>query len=138
MRFRQIVQCPLGEFWLSMSNALKGAALSGLVFPGLGQIMLKYYKRGMVLLTAVLASLAVMLVEAVERALAVLDKLVLEGATIDIQAISRAAVQVTRASGDFTFNLALAVLVLCWLLGTVDAYRIGRKIDGEELSRGKD
>jgi hypothetical protein len=138
MRFRQIVQCPLGEFWLSMSNALKGAALSGLVFPGLGQIMLKYYKRGMVLLTAVLASLAVMLVEAVERALAVLDKLVLEGATIDIQAISRAAVQVTRASGDFTFNLALAVLVLCWLLGTVDAYRIGTKIDGEELSRSKD
>ena len=29
-----------------MNNSIKGAIFSGLVFPGLGQVILKYYKRG--------------------------------------------------------------------------------------------
>lgn len=40
-----------------MNNSLKGALLSGVVFPGLGQIILKHYKRGIALMFWVLAGI---------------------------------------------------------------------------------
>jgi len=40
-----------------MSNSLKAALLSGLVFPGIGQVVLKRYRRGVVLMLIVLACL---------------------------------------------------------------------------------
>ena len=46
-----------------MNNSLKGALLSGLVFPGLGQIMLKHYKRGFVLMLAITATLMAVLIK---------------------------------------------------------------------------
>ena len=39
-----------------MKNSLKGALLSGLVFPGLGQVVLKHYKRGFALMLTVSVS----------------------------------------------------------------------------------
>ena len=33
-----------------MNNALKGAFLSGLIFPGLGQVVQKHYKRGVLIM----------------------------------------------------------------------------------------
>ena len=39
-----------------MKNSMKGALLSGLVFPGLGQIALKRYRRGFALMLTVMAT----------------------------------------------------------------------------------
>jgi len=46
-----------------MNNSLKGALLSGFVFPGLGQVMLKHYKRGAVLILVVTASVLAFLIK---------------------------------------------------------------------------
>ena len=58
-----------------MNNALKGALLSGLVFPGLGQVNLKHYKRGIALMLIVSISLLVIVVKAVLQALTILSYL---------------------------------------------------------------
>ena len=42
-----------------MNNSLKGALLSGLVFPGLGQIILKHHTRGIAFIIIVSVSLFV-------------------------------------------------------------------------------
>ena len=63
----------------TMNNSLKGAFLSGLIFPGLGQVVLKHYKRGAVIMLTVLVSLSVVAVKAVQHALAILEKIELEG-----------------------------------------------------------
>lgn len=115
-----------------MNNSLKGAFLSGLVFPGLGQVVLKHYKRGAVLMLTVSAGLLVILVIAVQQAFAVLEKLELEGGEINMSEISNAATQAYSTSESFIFNLVLLLMIFCWVIGVVDAYRIGRKKDIEE------
>jgi len=114
-----------------MSNSLKGALLSGLVFPGLGQVVLKRYKRGVVIMLAVLASMTVIVVKAVQNALAILEKLEREGGAIDMTAITNAATQASTGSGNLIINLLLLLVFVSWIIGVVDAYRIGRKIDLE-------
>ncbi len=118
-----------------MNNSLKGAFLSGLIFPGLGQVVLKHYKRGAVIMLTVLVSLSVVVVKAVQHALAILEKIESEGGAISMSTISNAATQAATTSGSLTFNLVLLLVILCWTIGVVDAYRIGKKKDIEEGSR---
>ncbi len=117
-----------------MKNSLKGAFLSGLIFPGLGQIALKHYKRGAVIIIAVLASLSIAVAIAVQYALAILEKIQFEGDTISMSAIMDAATQASTTSGSLAFNIAFFLVILFWIIGAVDAYRIGKKIDIMECS----
>ena len=117
-----------------MNNSLKAAFLSGLIFPGLGQIVLKHYKRGAVIMLTVLVSLSVVVAKAVQHALAILEKIESEGGAISMSTISNAATQASATSGSLTFNLVLLLVTLCWIIGVVDAYRIGKKKDIEEGS----
>ena len=114
-----------------MNTSLKGALLSGVVFPGLGQVRLKHYKRGIVLMFTVFASMVVMVLKAVQQAFTILEKIMLEGGVIDIKTITDAATQAISTSDNVMYNLALLLIVVCWIFGIVDAYRIGKKKDLE-------
>ena len=117
-----------------MNNSLKGAFWSGLVFPGLGQVVLKHYKRGAVIMLMVLVSMSVVVVKAVHSALAILEGIELESGAISMSTISNAANQAPTTSGSLTINLVLLLTILCWIFGVVDAYRIGKEKDIEEGS----
>jgi len=119
-----------------MKSAVKGALLSGLVFPGLGQLVLRQYRRGVLIMLAVLISLSVIVIEIVQQALDILEKIELQGDAIDITAISNAAARESAQSGSVTVNILMLFVAVCWLAGTVDAYRIGRKQDLERDSPG--
>ena len=120
-----------------MNNALKGAFWSGLIFPGLGQVVLKHYKRGAVIMLVVLISMSVVVVKAVHSALAILEKIELESGAISMSTISNAATQASTTSGSLTINLVLLLTILCWVFGVVDAYRIGKEKDIEEGSMSR-
>ncbi len=115
-----------------MTKALKGALLSGVVFPGLGQIAFKRYRRGLILILTVLAGMAVFVVKAAKQAITILENIESGGGDIDAVAISRAAAQVTELSSGLIFNLPLLVIVISWIYATMDAYRIGKQ---EDLSK---
>ena len=115
-----------------MKNALKGALLSGLFFPGLGQIVLKQYRKGAFLMFVVVASLVMFIVMATRQALAVLDKIKAEGGVPDPDTVVRTAAQVTSAHDGTLLNYLLLFLVFCWFFGIIDAYRIGRRMDTAE------
>ena len=117
-----------------MNNSLKGALLSGLVFPGLGQVVLKHYKRGAVIMLTVLLSLSVIVIEAVQKAFTILEKIESEGGTIDMNTISNAATQASTTSDSLIFYLVLLLIIFCWIIGVVDAFRIGKKKDIEQQS----
>lgn len=117
-----------------MKHSVKAAVLSGAVFPGLGQLFLKHYVRGVGLMLAVAVGLFEVVKIALEQALAILEKIQWQGGTIDMAAISNAAARASTSSGSRTFNLFLLFIVACWLFGTVDAYRLGQKKDREEQS----
>ena len=80
----------------------------------------------------VFGSLFVIVLIAVQQAFATLEKINLQDGNIDFNTISNAANNVVGTSDSFIFNLGLILILLCWILGTVDAYRIGRKKDLEE------
>jgi len=118
-----------------MSNSLKGALLSGVIFPGFGQVILKHYKRGIVLMFTVFASLVVIVLKAVQHALTILEKIELDGGVIDIETITAASTQASSASDSLVYNLGLLLILLCWIIGIVDAYRIGKKKDMETINK---
>lgn len=120
-----------------MNNSLKGALLSGVVFPGLGQIILKHYKRGIALMLTVLASLLVIVVKAVQQALTILEKINLEGGAINMSTISNIATKASTTFDSLIFNFVLLLMIFCWVIGVVDAYRIGKKKDLEEQSTSR-
>jgi len=117
-----------------MSNSLKAALLSGLVFPGIGQVVLKRYRRGVVLMLIVLACLFIVVAKAVQQAFSVLKQIELAGGTINVDAILNVATQSSTNSDSIVFNSILLLIIVCWILGVVDAYRIGKKRDLEEQS----
>jgi hypothetical protein len=112
---------------VTVNHSLKGALLSGLVFPGLGQVILKHYKRGTILILTFSASLVVILIKAVQQAFTILERIELEGGAIDMSTISKAATQASTTSDSFIFKFFLLLSILCWIVGVVDAYRVGRK-----------
>ena len=111
---------------------MRGTFLSGVVFPGLGQVILRHYIRGAVIMVTVLVSLSVVIVIAVQNALAILEKIGSEGDAINTSTIWKAATQASTASEGLVFKLLLLLIIFCWIIGTVDAYRIGKKKDIEE------
>lgn len=117
-----------------MNNAIKGMLLSGLVWPGLGQVVLKSYKRGIALMLFVLIAFIWVVVSASRQALAVLEKVASEGGAVDMESISHAASQATTAGDHLLSRLTLLLMLVCWLVGVVDAYATGRKIDLEGRS----
>ena len=112
-----------------MNNSMKAALLSGLVFPGLGQLVLRQYRRGLVIMLAVLICLSVIVIKAVHYARVILENIELQGDVIDMTAISNAATRESLQSGSITLNLLMLFIIVCWVAGTVDAYLIGKKKD---------
>jgi urease gamma subunit len=112
-----------------MTNAIKGVLFSALVFPGLGQIALKRYQRGVVLMLATVAGLVVIVANATREARRILETIESGGGVIDQDAMSRAIAQSTAWSDNLAFNLLLFAITLCWVYAAVDAYRIGKQQD---------
>ena len=120
-----------------MKNSMKGALLSGLVFPGLGQIALKHYWRGFALVLAVMAGLYIMIVTAVQQAYVILDTIEAEGGMPDSDTISQAAAQAAAASDSPMITAVSVLILICWIVGIIDAWRIGKQKDLEEQATGR-
>lgn len=119
-----------------MRKAVKGALLSALVFPGIGQILLKRVQRGVLFLVSALAALVVMIAKVVHEALGIIDALIAEGGVVDPEALSRAASHATGLSDDPLFNGLQVLFIIIWIYGIIDAYGIGKQWDLKEGEAG--
>lgn len=120
-----------------MKKAWKAALLSGIVFPGVGQLWLKRYLRGIILILAVCASAAVVVSKSARQAMDILEKLENEGGTVDMGALMNAVNHAAPAPDDSMARVAMIVMVGGWVVGMVDAYLVGRKEDLEKSAKGK-
>lgn len=115
-----------------MKSSVKAALLSGLVFPGLGQIVLKRYLKGSLLITAVFIAIIMLVMDATQRAQAILEKIEAEGGAISMYTITEAA---NRSAEDYSGtvpSMALLLIFACWCYAIIDAYLIGKKTDSEK------
>jgi hypothetical protein len=107
-----------------MSRSTTAVLLSALVLPGAGHLYLKHFPRGLALIAASLACLWFIVDGAMQQASIVLRKLESEGGALDAGHISELVTQTSGGSGS---SIATSVLIGCWLIGIVDAYRLGKK-----------
>ncbi len=109
-----------------MKTATKAALLSGLVLPGLGQIYLKRYRRGIVILVLVLLALGVIIGTLTAAALQSLKAIESKGGVTDIETISNQAI-IDSAQMGIYLRIILLFILCCWVYSVVDAYRIGMR-----------
>lgn len=112
-----------------MKSAWKGALLSALVFPGLGQMMLKRTLRGLAVIGATLAGVVVFVVKATAIAVQAIEAPIGSSGTLDMAAVNAAAGQAVASADGLVMRGALLWITVCWILATVDAYFLGRKLD---------
>ena len=109
-----------------MKKVEKAFLLSVLVFPGSGHILLKRYLTGFSLI--IIASIAsyFLIYGVINQALEIADKIksgeVYPDLSVILELVSRSS-----ASAEFeSVNTAMIVLLVVWLIGILDSYRIGR------------
>ena len=108
-----------------MKRSSKAALLSGLVFPGIGHIVLKQYLRGSILILFALGALSVIVTRIFQRALTLVDRINSGDIPVDTGAITEMVSNSTSGADSFIENIAVVVLVACWLIGIIDSYRLG-------------
>ena len=109
-----------------MKSSIKAALLSGLVFPGLGQIYLKRYTRGLTILILVLSALCIIIGTVVASALESLKAIQSGGGIADMQTVSNLA-RIDSVHSGINLNFILLFVLCCWLFSVLDDYRIGEK-----------
>lgn len=109
-----------------MKTATKAALLSGLVFPGIGQMYLKRFRRGLLFMIPVLLGLVLIVVMATAGALESLRAIQAQGGTVDTNTLTALAQSHAKETAGY-FRTILLFIIFCWLSAIIDAYRIGSK-----------
>lgn len=108
-----------------MKKSTKSALLSALIFPGIGHLHLKCYKRGLVLMIGSLAALVMLIQQALERAADILNKMETSGTMLSNQEIA----ELISGSPNDSINIAAIVIAVCWFFGIFDSFRTGKQQD---------
>lgn len=112
-----------------MKYSIGAPLLSGLIFPGLGQLYLRYYKTGLVMLIIAFFCVGTVVTEAMSKAMKIASDLEQSGAILDQAAITRAVEQSSQNYDSTLVNLAMFGLVICWLASVIHAYLAGKARD---------
>ena len=108
-----------------MTRSTKVALLSGLIFPGIGHMVLKQYLRGSVLMLAALIAVSVFVTTAIKRALTVVERINSGEIPIETGTITDAIANSTSGPDSLIVNISVIVLGASWLIGIIDSYRLG-------------
>ena len=114
-----------------MKKSVKAALLSALVFPGAGHIFLKKYIPGVLLMGASICGIYYITSKVVEQAMQITGKILSDGTQMDALAIAELVSRQPIAAEAYLLNIASALIFICWVIGIVDAYRVGRVQDNE-------
>lgn len=107
-----------------MDRPVKAALISALVFPGAGHLYLKRGARACLFLLPALAAVMVFLNDAIEQATAIADQILSGRMPADPAALAARIEQ--QGGGSAMGNVAAAVMIICWIGATVDAYLLAK------------
>ncbi len=102
------------------------ALLSAFVFPGAGHFFLKKHITGTVLAGAAFVSLFFVISKTIERALQITEKIQRGEVQLDVAAITELVLKQPTGTEAQLLSIASAILIISWLIGIVDSYRVGR------------
>jgi hypothetical protein len=113
-----------------MKASIRGMLLSGLVYPGLGQLILGRLTSGIILALFATITFIVLIYRVVERVYRLIDQILplLADNALDVTALKELLSR-DAAGGWVVEKICLIGLVICWLVAIGHAYFVGKKID---------
>ena len=118
-----------------MKVSYKAALLSTFVFPGVGQLYLKKYRRGLAIMFLSCTGLGYMIWSATVSAINRLDDVMvkMQGDTTNLQKLSEIVGSKTLTTDPY-YDTVFYFTVCIWIFAIIDAYRIGkqRELQDEE------
>jgi TM2 domain-containing membrane protein YozV len=117
-----------------MKISLKATLLSALVFPGAGQLYLKRYRQGVIIMVVALAGVVYIIWQATVLALRSVDNIMgkMQGGNVNVQDLT-ALVGANPAGASLLDNVILSVIICCWIISVADAFVSGRRKERERL-----
>jgi hypothetical protein len=112
-----------------MKKSTKATLLSAFIFPGLGHIYLKKYIPGFALVGVSVLCLYYIIAKTTEHALQILEKIENSSVPLDPAAIADLASKQSTGTESLLLNIASAAILICWIIGIIDSYRIGSMRD---------
>jgi hypothetical protein len=115
-----------------MKASTRGMLLSGLVYPGLGQLILGRMTSGVILVVIATVTLVALIYRLVQHVYGLVDRILplLAENTLDIATLKELLIQ-DGAGGWGLEKFCLIGLVGCWLIAIGHAYFVGKKIDSQ-------
>jgi TM2 domain-containing membrane protein YozV len=108
-----------------MDKSIKAVLLSAFLFPGAGHFYLKKMISGFVLAAAASASVYYLISVAIEKTMLIVDKIQNGEVQLDVVTITELVAAQTSVAEVRAQNIATAVLVISWVVGMLDSYRVG-------------
>ena len=118
-----------------MNKSIKASLLSALLFPGAGHIFLKKYILGAVLSASAIAALYVLISNSVEIAQQIVEKVQNGELGLDATAINALMEKQSHGAEAQLIDIATLVLLVSWLIGVVDSYRVGKIQDNDAANK---
>lgn len=120
-----------------MRQSLKAALFSAFVFPGSGHFLLKKHVRGALLSGVTILCAWALISTALEKAQEISLKIQSGEIPFDIARITAEVTKLTAGGGTQLADNATYLLVICWLVGIVDSFRVGRLLDKDDSAGDK-
>jgi uncharacterized membrane protein len=115
-----------------MNPPVKALLLSALVFPGCGQLWLRRYRSGGALLLITIGALFIVIRYAVQKATVIANQIIAGEIPLDPQLITQKVSAIVDSPDSQAVNIAGWVIIACWVIGIIDAYRAGRNVEPAE------
>ncbi len=115
-----------------MKESIKGVLLSGLVYPGVGQLIQGQVTSGIFFILLTTAGFCVFIYRIIQRTAGVIDHILplLANNELDINSLKELLSR-ESAGGWGAETISIIGIAACWLVAMVHAYFVGKKIDSQ-------
>lgn len=120
---------------MPMNMTSKAVLLSALVFPGAGHFYLKKKITGIVLAGSAFFGFYSIVATILERAQQIADKIVSGEIQPDMTIITGLITNQSADSQSQSLNIATTVLIIAWVIGMIDSYRVGRLTGKKKVNK---
>jgi TM2 domain-containing membrane protein YozV len=110
-----------------MNSATKAALFNALLFPGWGQIYLKKYKKGIMIIIATIAGVLSIIWSVIQTTINILKIAPFKKGTVTFSAVINLAIDAIKALNLFYLYLILFFMILLWIFSIIDAYMSWKK-----------
>ncbi len=110
-----------------MKKSIKAALMSAFIAPGIGHLYLHRNLTGAALVGVTLIALYVLVSSALEKAQVLTEKILSGEVQPDILVIAELVSNQSEGDDGSLVEFAFTALIVAWLIGVVDSFRVGRQ-----------